>query len=136
MAIEKVTRKVDAATGHSSADENVERALGQVLRAGVILAVLLAVLGAVRLLVQSPDMAGRVLIAHEAARVGVSQIFVRAYHGDGAAIILLGLLVLLATPVFRVASMIVAFGWEKDWLFAAISVAVLCVLVFGIGFAR
>jgi uncharacterized membrane protein len=127
--------RLDPKSGHSSADESVEKALGQVLRAGVILAVLLTLAGATLLIRQNRGISGRELIARQSALHGPSQIFSLARHGDGASIILLGLLVLLATPVFRVASMIFAFFWEKDWLYAAISAAVLCILVVGIFFA-
>jgi uncharacterized membrane protein len=45
------------------------------------------------------------------------------------AICQLGLLVLLATPVARVAASVVAFAMERDRLYAAITLAVLAVLL-------
>jgi uncharacterized membrane protein len=101
----------------------------------VILSVLITLTGAVLLLRQDRGANGRELIAQQSPQLSLSAIFHGALHGDGPAVILLGLMVLLATPVFRVASMIVAFAWEKDWRYAAISAVVLCVLIFGIFFA-
>jgi uncharacterized membrane protein len=123
-------------SGHSNADTAIELALGHVLRFGVILAVLITVAGAALLLIRNGHASGRRLLAAEAGQRSPMQIFSQAAHGDGSAIILIGLLVLLATPVFRVASMIMAFARERDWIYAAVSAAVLCVLIFGIVFAR
>ncbi len=50
-------------------------------------------------------------------------------HGQPFAIIALGLLVLIATPVLRVAASVVTFLWERDRLYAAITAYVLAVLL-------
>jgi uncharacterized membrane protein len=47
----------------------------------------------------------------------------------GEAIIMLGLLLLIATPVLRVAVSIVAFFFERDWTFVAITAFVLAMLI-------
>lgn len=49
--------------------------------------------------------------------------------GDPLAIIALGLLILLATPVLRVAVSIVAFALERDWRYTAITTLVLAILI-------
>lgn len=53
-------------------------------------------------------------------------------HGQAFGVIMLGLLILLATPVLRVAVSIVAFLLEGDHLYTWITVAVLCLLLVGI----
>lgn len=40
-----------------------------------------------------------------------------------------GLIVLMATPVARVAASAVAFTWERDWLFAGLATTVFIVLM-------
>lgn len=50
-------------------------------------------------------------------------------HGDPLAIIVFGLLLLLATPVVRVAVSIVAFALERDWRFVAITALVFFILI-------
>jgi uncharacterized membrane protein len=50
-------------------------------------------------------------------------------HGDARSVIVLGLLVLLITPVLRVAVSILAFALERDWRYVVITSIVLCVLV-------
>ncbi len=48
----------------------------------------------------------------------------------------LGLLVLLATPVMRVASSVVGFALERDRLYTALTLVVLAVLLVSIFFVR
>jgi uncharacterized membrane protein len=50
--------------------------------------------------------------------------------GDPATIIQLGILLLIATPVARVAFALVAFAIERDRLYVAVSLIVLAVLLF------
>ena len=52
--------------------------------------------------------------------------------GSSAGIIGLGLLVLIATPVARVAFAAAGFARERDWLYTAISALVLLILVFSL----
>jgi uncharacterized membrane protein len=52
--------------------------------------------------------------------------------GNGAAIVQLGLLLLIATPIARVVFAVVGFAIERDRLYAAISLLVLAVLMFGL----
>ena len=51
--------------------------------------------------------------------------------GDPASIIMLGVLLLIATPVARVAFAVLAFAMERDKLYVAVSLLVLAVLLFG-----
>jgi uncharacterized membrane protein len=50
-------------------------------------------------------------------------------HGRPYAVIALGLLVLIATPVLRVAASVVTFLWENDRTYAVITAYVLAVLL-------
>jgi uncharacterized membrane protein len=50
-------------------------------------------------------------------------------HGNPLAIVALGLLFLLATPVLRVAVSIVAFALEHDWRYVGITALVLAILL-------
>ena len=51
--------------------------------------------------------------------------------GQGQAIVMAGLLLLIATPIARVALSIVAFIIERDRLYTAITAAVLVILLVG-----
>lgn len=52
--------------------------------------------------------------------------------GDPAAIIQLGVLLLVATPIARVVFAVIGFAVERDRLYVAISLFVLAVLMFGL----
>ena len=53
-------------------------------------------------------------------------------HGNPAAIIQLGILLLIATPIARVLFAIIGFAIERDRLYIVVSLTVLAVLMFGI----
>ncbi len=55
-----------------------------------------------------------------------------AVSGNIAGIIYLGIVVLIATPVFRVAISVVYFGLEKDRKYVGITLIVLAMLVFAL----
>lgn len=64
----------------------------------------------------------------ESGALEISVLFSRAASGDGTAVLALGLLVLMLTPVLRV--MVLAIGWlhQRDWAFAAVAISVLALL--------
>jgi uncharacterized membrane protein len=51
-------------------------------------------------------------------------------HSRG--LIQLGLLLLIATPVARVAFSVLAFAEQRDWLYVSITLVVLAVLVYSL----
>jgi uncharacterized membrane protein len=50
-------------------------------------------------------------------------------QGDPLALVALGLLILLLTPILRVAISIVIFALERDWLYTVITLIVLLILL-------
>ncbi len=52
-----------------------------------------------------------------------------AFAGDPAAIVQLGLLILIATPIARVIFSIFAFAAERDWMYVGITLIVLGILL-------
>jgi uncharacterized membrane protein len=74
----------------------------------------------------------RVFMSEPEALREPAKLSVEILHGDSAALIQLGVLLLIATPVARVIFAVVAFLTERDWLYVAISLIVLGVLVFSL----
>jgi uncharacterized membrane protein len=113
---------------HVQLSRRVEIIISQVLRGGVLLSAAIISIGVVLFYIHYFSVAGHVLdtAAFPHSLVSVAQGLMR---GDPLAIIVLGLLVLLATPVARVAVSIVAFGFERDWRYVVISTVVLLVLI-------
>lgn len=76
-------------------------------------------------------------MANELAAVRSVSEFVRSIgHLTPESVITLGLVVLVALPVVRVAMTVVLFVIERDYVYLAITVFVLAVLVSGIVFGR
>lgn len=76
---------------------------------------------------------GRVLIAGTITATGLLALGLACWlakPGGGIAAVFLdaGLVVLMATPVGRVVASVVEYARERDWLFVAITLAVLLVL--------
>jgi uncharacterized membrane protein len=115
-------------------DQRLETMLGRLLQAGVLLAAAVVFAGGVVYLVQHAGT--RVDFRHFAARPGVPRTFRGIFHSAAAfeseGLIQLGLLLLIATPVARVAMAVVGFFMERDWLYVSVSVIVLLVLVFSL----
>ncbi len=113
----------------------VRAAVGKVLRVGVSLTAGLLLMGYVVGLVTEPGafdshaveqahLAGGARFPHSLAAVwdGI-------WHGNGEAIIVAGILVLILTPVAGLVTSAVAFARRHDWLFTAISATVLSVIL-------
>lgn len=60
------------------------------------------------------------------------QLFHKLTSGDSDMLIMLGVLLLVATPIARVVFAALAFAIERDRLYVAISLFVLAVLMFGL----
>jgi uncharacterized membrane protein len=116
-------------------DTGTERAVSLLLRTGVAASLLLIAAGSLLSFV-GPGGYGRG--ASEAARLsGAGGAFPRTWHwlsqgvitGNGQAVIVAGLLLLIATPVLRVAVSVVAFVREGNRVFACITGLVLLLLL-------
>ncbi len=105
-----------------------ELLISGVLRGGVILSAIVILVGIVDFYTRR--IGGRpVSFAFAHSLPGVFQDVVR---GEPLAIVALGLLILLATPVLRVAVSILAFAVERDGLYVVITSIVLSILLFSI----
>lgn len=103
-----------------------ELIISGVLRGGVLLSAGLIAVGVVAFYVRG---SWRSPTAGSAFPHTLASVLQGVLHGEPLAIIALGLLVLLATPVIRVLVSIVAFLLEGDRLYAVITALVLLILV-------
>lgn len=92
-----------------------------VLQAGVVASGLLLAVGLAIVLFGPGDMSGDL-------PASVSEAVRGALRGDGLSLIAVGLLVLMATPIARVAVLAVSWFQEGDRRYAAIAFAVLAIL--------
>ena len=114
-------------------DERVERVIGALLRWGVILAAAVILAGGAMYLVRYgstiPDY--RVFRGEPSDLRNVSGIVSGAVSWHSRGLIQLGLLLLIAVPVARVAFSVVAFALQRDRTYVVVTMIVLAVLLYG-----
>ena len=117
-------------------DKKVELVVGQLLRAGVILAAVVVLIGGVEYLVKYGKTAPDYKTFHgvPAEFRSPSGIVIAAVNLRPQGIVALGLLLLIATPVARVVFTIFAFFMERDYTYVGVTTLVLAVLLFSLFF--
>jgi uncharacterized membrane protein len=115
-------------------DQRMEVLMGRLLQIGVLLASAVVLLGGVLYLHQHAGTPAnyRTFASEPATLRHPAQLFALVAKGDGTAIIQLGVLLLIATPIARVVFAVVGFAVERDRLYVAVSLAVLAVLMIGL----
>jgi uncharacterized membrane protein len=115
-------------------DRRLETMIGRLLQIGVLLAAVTVLAGGVLYLVQSHS--GRVdyrsFVPGSPYLLSLSGIVLSAAHFESLGLIQLGLLLLIATPVARVALAVVGFALERDRLYTIVSLIVLLILAFSL----
>lgn len=117
-------------------EKDVEQYIGKLLRYGVMLSCAITIFGGVIYLFQQKG----VMVDYSPVPTGESfgvayylrelnTIFPRMLDFDGAAIIQFGVLVLIATPVVRVAFSAFSFLIEKDYMYVVITLIVLAIIL-------
>lgn len=115
-------------------DQRIENILGNLLRAGVLLSALVVLIGGVIYLLRhgrSPMDFG-VFRGEPADLRGVRGIIRDTLALRGRGIIQLGLLLLIATPVARVAFSIFGFAEERDRMYVVFTVIVFSILLYSL----
>jgi uncharacterized membrane protein len=115
-------------------DQRIEIWVGIMLRTGVMLAAAIVLFGGILYLARNngprPDY------SHFRGEPAHLITFSGIVHGvavlDPESIIMLGLLVLIATPVARVGMCIVGFLFERDHLYTVVSTIVLLILLYSL----
>jgi uncharacterized membrane protein len=102
---------------------DLEIPISRLLRTGSGISLVLVILGFGISLFQLPRAGNAPAISH------LGQIFSGLARGDGQAIIMLGLLVLVATPVLRVTLSCLLFLRDRDRRYALITFLVLLLLL-------
>jgi uncharacterized membrane protein len=115
-------------------DEQVEQIVGMILRSGVIVAALVVLMGGILYLIRYgatfPDY--RVFRGEPPGLRSLSGIVMDAFSFRFHAIIQLGLLLLIATPVARVAFSVFAFALQRDRTYVFVTLIVLGVLIYSL----
>lgn len=118
---------------HAMDDARMETIMGRLLQVGVLLAAGVVAGGGASYL---QDHAGerssyRVFTATPVQLRHPGPLLQGLARGDSVAIIELGILLLVVTPICRVMFAVIAFAVERDKLYVGISLTVLTVLLYG-----
>lgn len=118
------------------ADVQMELAVSVLLRIGVWASLVLVVLGTVLVYVHHPGYLSQPTELLRLITPGTAEfpdtlagVFQGLLHYEGRSLVLVGLLLLILTPVLRVAVSVGFFLWQRDWLFSAITGLVLALLL-------
>ena len=115
-------------------DRQVERDISVLLRAGVLLAAAIVALGGILHVIHRGSAHSDYHVFHGVPMDLRSPTFVvrAAISGRPDAIIQLGLLLLILTPVARVAFSVFAFAIERDRMYVVMTLVVLAVLLYSL----
>lgn len=113
-------------------DERVDTVIGNLLRWGVSVSALIVLLGAARLLAQDGLRRSEDRSVFEPKPASPSSIVRQAVALDSRGLLMLGLLVLIATPVARVIFSIAVFALQRDWMYVCFTLLVLTVLLYSL----
>ena len=109
-----------------------ELVISHVLRSGVIVSAAVILLGVLWFYLQMA-FTGHAALGFPHTFGGIIR---RLFHGEPLALVALGLLILLLTPILRVAISIVVFALERDWRYTVITVLVLVILLISLLLGR
>ena len=115
-------------------DDRIEAIIGNLLRWGVLVAGSVVLAGAVVYLARhGTEFPNYQVFRGEPTDLRtIHGIVQQALAGSGRGLIQLGLLLLIATPVARVAFSLVAFARQRDRLYVVVTLLVLTVLVYSL----
>ena len=115
-------------------DRQVEQSIGVLLRVGVLLAAAVVLVGGILYLAQRGHLRAdyHVFRGEPNDLKKPSMVIREAFTGSPEAVIELGLLLLILTPVARVVFSVVAFAREHDGMYVVMTLIVLAVLFYSL----
>lgn len=123
---------------HGVSDYEVEQIIGRLLQIGVLIAAAVTLVGSVLLLARtgSAHASFAEFTGTAPGFRSITGIVSGLFTGQPAAIVQFGLLLLILTPIVRVAFTLVAFVLQRDRMYIMITSIVLVLLLFGLLFGR
>jgi len=115
-------------------DQRIERFIGLLLQIGVALSIAVTLLGALLYLGREGRHVAdfRVFRGQPWDLRNAPAVVAAAFAGRREAVIQLGVLILIATPIARVIFSLVAFAIDRDLTYVIVTLIVLVVLLFGL----
>lgn len=115
-------------------DQRLEVIISVLLRTGVMLAALIVLLGGICFLAKHGDEPPEYHLFHGAPATyrSISGVIQATGPSDCRAVIQLGLILLILTPMARVAFSLVGFAFERDGTYVMLTFIVLAILVYSL----
>ncbi len=115
-------------------DRRIEIILGNLLRTGVLISAAVVLLGACIYLSRHAHEPAdyRVFRGEPSEYRTIPGVIQSVINGRGQGLIQLGLLLLIATPIARVALSVVGFAIERDRMYVAFTLIVLTILLYSL----
>ncbi len=122
----------------SWSDERIEAIIANLLRGGVMLAAAIVLVGAAILLARhgAENLDRHVFLGEPSDLRSAGGVLRGAASLHGRSVIQLGLLLLIATPIARVAFAVFGFAREGDRMYVTIALIVLSLLAYSLGIGR
>lgn len=115
----------------SLTDKEMEVEIGLMLRIGVSISAAVVFLGGILYLIHETVLPDYAHFRADRLTTAAS-----VFHGlarfDASSVIMLGILLLIATPVVRVMFCVVGFARQRDRLYVAVSALVLAILIYSL----
>jgi uncharacterized membrane protein len=142
MGVEETKRAGSGGFEGDARLRRVELLLSVILRTGVIVSFIVIVAGTVLAFARQNEYASTPEALRHLTEPGAAYprtlgaIFADAFRGRGQALIMLGLLLLIATPVIRVAASVAVFALQRDRAFVMLTLIVLVLLLAALWLGR
>lgn len=111
-------------------DVDLNRSVGNLLRLGVILSVATSLIGFIKLFTEGFEMPKKYtsLAVSSSSEKVWSHFWESLCKGEGMAIIQLGILILILTPLMRIIFALIGYLKERDYVYVFISSIVLAIM--------
>lgn len=111
-------------------DIDLNRSVGNLLRLGVLLSVITSLIGFIKLFMEGFVMPKKykLLEMGSSSEKVWGQFWASLMKGEGMAIIQLGILFLIFTPLVRIIFALIGYLKEKDYVYVVISLIVLAIM--------
>lgn len=124
----------EAEKKHMLKDRDMQLIMGNLLRAGVVLSMTVVFIGGVIYLMGYGKLQAdyREFVMDEAGFFSLASIWAGMLEMNGKAIIQLGILLLIFTPISRVILAVFSFLLERDYLYVLIGLMILSIILFSL----
>lgn len=113
-------------------EKDMQILVGNILRIGVLLAMIVVIAGLALFIYANGSNKAQYGTFVEGGHAGMAALWSGIKAGNANAIIELGVILLIATPIARILFALIGFWLEKDRLYMIISLIILCVMAVSI----